>query len=86
MRQAEEEEVLGWSEEEEEEEEEESEEEEEEEFKLPPGLQRQLLGSNNEEPEKNQTGIYTNFTRSTIVVLQTTILLSLAHSPSVRML
>ena len=52
MRQAEEEEVLGWSEEEEEE----SEEEEEEEFKLPPGLQRQLLGSDNEEPEKVQTG------------------------------
>ena len=57
---------MGWSEEDEEEgseegeEEEEGEESEEEEieFKLPPALQRQFLASDDEEPEKQQTGIY----------------------------
>ena len=33
-------------------------EEEEIEFKLPPALQRQFLASDDEEPEKQQTGIY----------------------------
>ena len=59
---------MGWSEEDEEEgseeeEEEEGEESEEEEieFKLPPALQRQFLASDDEEPEKQQTGIYVSF-------------------------